>query len=161
MRKFVHSELFQIWKNVSDIVQPSAPATESDNNLLFPQVEWINVNKRFINNIPTPTLQPVLGCSEDPSFYEDVHKRSDYGYHRNLGVKFTKPNPFGAISGYLTDAGVITVPNDVFHGYVYQEGVGWILHAEFGEEKDIQMSTNTKNLMKMKETEIKKRRKRK
>ena len=39
------------------------------------------------------------------------------------------------VSGYLTDAGVNAVPNEVFHGHVYQDGVGWILHAEFGGKK--------------------------
>ena len=132
MKKTIHSDLFQIWRNVHDIVEPPVSAIKDNSDLHYPTVDWSVVNKRFIQNIPTPTLQPILGCSEDPSFYQDVHERSDYGYHRNLGSKFTKTNPFGAISGYVTDAGVIAVPtNEVFHGHVYQDGVGWILHAEF------------------------------
>ena len=39
------------------------------------------------------------------------------------------------ISGYLTDLGVIAIPKEVFHGHVYQDGVGFVLHAEFEEKK--------------------------
>ena len=135
MQKLVDSELFHIWNNVSDIVQPSAPSTKHTTNLQYPTVNWSTINKRFLQNIPVPTLQPILGCSSDPSFYQDVHERSDYGYHRNLGSKFTKPNPFGSISGYLTNLGVIPVPEEVFHGHVYEDGVGFVLYAEFQEKK--------------------------
>ena len=131
----IHPELIQVWRNVDDIVQSPVSTIKHSPDVHYPTVDWSVVNKRFIQNIPTPTLLPILGCSNDPSFYEDVHERSDYGYHRNLGSKFTKDNPFGAISGYVTDAGVITVPKEVFHGHIYQDGVGWILHAEYKDPK--------------------------
>ena len=149
MKKMIHSELFQIWRNVSDIVQPPVSSIKDNSNLRYPTVDWSVVNKRFVSNIPTPTPQPCHGCSEDPAFYETIYERSDYGYHRNMGSKFTNPNPFGVVSGYLTDAGVIAIPDKVFHGHIYQEGVGWILHAEFSKEKEIQK----------KETKMKKKRK--
>ena len=136
MKNTIHSELIQIWRNASDLVSPVS-STNSDANQppQYPKVDWRTVNKRFLQNIPAPTPQPILGCSSDPSFYQSVHESNDYGYRRNLGSKFTKPNPFGAISGYLTDLGVIAIPEEVFHGHVYQDGVGFVLHAEFEEKK--------------------------
>ena len=133
--KKVCPELMSIWANAATIVSPSTNSKQSATSISFPKVDWRSVNKRFLQNIPAPTLQPVLGCSNDPSFYEDVRERSDYGNYRNLGSNFTKPNPFGAVSGYLTDLGVIAVPDEVFYGHVYEDGVGFVLHAEFQEKR--------------------------
>ena len=49
----------------------------------------------------------------------------------NKGSKFTGDFPFGSELGFLTDAGPVNVPEEVFHGYVFQPGQGWLLHAEF------------------------------
>ena len=84
IRKKVDPELRTLWINAASIISPIT-STEMSANLSYPTVDWSTVNKRFISNIPTPSLQPIFGCSEDPKFYEDVFERSDYGYHRNLG----------------------------------------------------------------------------
>ena len=57
---------------------------------------------------------------------------------RNIGSKFTREFPFGKALGFLTDAGPVDVPDEVFHGYVFQPGQGWLLHATFSgiQEKD-------------------------
>ena len=145
----IHSELFQIWRNVFDIVQPPVSNIKDNSNIHYPTVDWSSVNKRFLSNIPVPTPQPCHGCSEDPAFYETVYERTDYGHRQNMGSKFSKPNPFGVVSGYITDAGVIAVPNEVFHGHVYQDGVGFVLHAEF-EGKKVEKMTQKKKLMRRK-----------
>ena len=135
IRKKVDPELRTLWTHAASIISPFTP-TEMSTSLSYPTIDWSTVNKRFINNIPTPSLQPIFGCSEDSNFYEDVFERSDYGYHRNLGSKFTKSNPFGAVLGYLTDAGVVGVPDKVFHGHVFDPHGGWILHAKFSGKEE-------------------------
>ena len=32
--------------------------------------------------------------------------------------------------GYNTDVGIVPVPEEPVHGYVFKDGHGWILHAE-------------------------------
>ena len=132
--KMIHPELRSLWKNVAGVLHPVNHAS-TNSNVGFPTVDWNKVNKRFLSNIPTPVTQPLHGCAKEPEFYEDVFERNDYGYHHNLGSKFSKPNPFGSVLGYLTDAGPIPVPDQVFHGYCYEESAGWILHASFPERK--------------------------
>ena len=53
-----------------------------------------------------------------------------------MGSKFTTKFPFGLALGFLTDAGPITVPDYVFHGYKYEASQGWILHAQFHEMEE-------------------------
>ena len=60
-----------------------------------------------------------------------------------MGSKFTQEFPFGSDLGFLTDAGPIIVPDQVFHGYKYDASQGWILHAKF-PEKEVQRKQRTK-----------------
>merc|ERR1719188_2892378 len=83
-KKLIHPELRQIWSNVAAILSSNENLSNSSsatNN--YPQVDWKEVNKRFLSNIPPPTYQPILGCSSDTTFYEDEYERNDYGYHHN------------------------------------------------------------------------------
>ena len=98
-KKMIHPELRHIWSNVATLLSSDENLSNSSsatNN--YPQVDWKEVNKRFLSNIPPPTYQPILGCSSDTTFYEDKYKneRNDYGYNHNLGSKFSEPHPFGA-----------------------------------------------------------------
>ena len=133
MKKNVHPELFHVWSNFSDLVSP--PTLPSPPSCSYPSVEWRSVNKRFLTNIPSPSTLPILGCSPSPEDYEDVYQPSDYGGMRNTGSKFTREFPFGSALGFITSAGPINVPDEVFHGYVYDVHQGWILHARFPEKR--------------------------
>ena len=75
------------------------------------------------------------GCSDDPADYDDVYVRSDFGGMTNIGSKFTREFPFGSSLGFLTDAGPVNVPDEIFHGYKFYPGQGWILHATFSDMK--------------------------
>ena len=98
-----------------------------------PVVKWSNVSKFKIRDIPEPKNYPVHGCSPDPKFYEN--KISD-GIKR--GSEFTKgvayreqyPTPFGSMPGYLTDMGIVKVPEKGFYGFKWGQidnGWGWVL----------------------------------
>ena len=41
----------------------------------YPIIDWSKVNKRFIANIPEPTLCPIHSCSPDPAFYEWTERK--------------------------------------------------------------------------------------
>ena len=139
MKKLICSELFSIWDNAATILSPVSYSKQSSATTSYPIVDWKSVNKRFLTNIPTPVSLPILGCSPTPDDYEDVLEKSDFGGMRSIGSKFEREFPFGSELGFLTDAGPVNVPKDVFHGYTYQPGQGWLLHAEFPRRTELSM----------------------
>ena len=130
--KQIHPYLRQVWRNAATILSPDDHSIQS-NTISYPTVDWKNVNKRFLSNIPSPVSISIHGCSNNPADYEDVYVRSDFGGMTNIGSKFIKEFPFGSALGYLTDAGPVNVPDEIFHGYKFYPEQGWILHAEFEE----------------------------
>ena len=133
MRRRVHPELRSIWVNATSIFSP-IPVNAKQSTNLYPRVNWKFVNKRFLSNIPLPSSLPLHGCSPNPDDYEDEFRQSDYGGMQNLGSKFDREFPFGTSLGFLTDAGPINLPDEIFHGYSYQPGQGWVLHATYPEK---------------------------
>ena len=61
MKKMIHSELFQVWRNVFDIVQPPVSNIKDNSNIHYPTVDWSSINKRFLSNVPSPVSLPVHG----------------------------------------------------------------------------------------------------
>ena len=99
----------------------------------YPTLDWSQVNKRFISNIPSPTMIPKHGCSIDPAFYEYT-SRFITGNAENTKPKFqTERYPFGSEYGYRTNLGVISVSSTVHHGYVWNEDC-WTLHAQLPKD---------------------------
>ena len=133
-KKMICPELYSIWSNAATILTPVSSSMQSvttSTTSLHPTVDWPSVNKRFLNNIPTPVSIPIHGCFPNSEDYEDVFVKNDYGGMQNIGSKFVQEFPFGSSLGFLTDAGPVNVPEEVFHGYIFQPGQGWLLHAEF------------------------------
>jgi len=119
-RRKIHHELRSIWSNSAGILFPTERAIVKPR---YPSIDWSKVNKKFVDNVPRPTLQPVHGCSQVP----DVEKNPDY---------FTCKFPYGFKSGYKTNMGVIAAPDHlVVHGYIWTYPDGWLLHAEYPQEK--------------------------
>jgi len=130
MRRLVHPDLYNIWYFSSQITAPPDVKSQPVSVPPYPEVDWTNVNKRFLSNIPNPSFFPIHGCSEDPSHYELT-----YVSHNNfIPAEFERPSPFGQAYGYMTERGVIAVPNRVHHGYVWSvcdSGVGqWVLSVQ-------------------------------
>ena len=134
MKKRVHPELRNLWDNASTILSPIPVNNAKQSATLYPRVDWKCVNKRFLSNIPLPSSLPLHGCSPNPDDYKDEFYQNDYGGMQNLGSKFDREFPFGTALGFLTDAGPINVPDEIFHGHSYQPGQGWLLHAEYPEK---------------------------
>ena len=130
MRRLVHPDLYNIWYYSGQIASPPDVKSKPVSVPPYPQVDWTNVNKRFLGNIPNPSFFPIHGCSEDPSHYELT-----YVSHNNfIPAEFERPCPFGQAYGYMTERGVIAVPDRVHHGYVWSvcdSGVGqWVLSVQ-------------------------------
>ena len=126
---------------------------EDDNNNTpvpdpYPTLDWSKVNKRFIQNVPMPTLLPVHSCSADPTFYEWSERKGNGNTilkvpsnfeRRSYYLKQGLPNAaggyvFGGIYGYETSEGNISVSNITHHGYIWDNG-SWILHAQLPKNK--------------------------
>ena len=140
--RVIPSELSMLWSHSTEIFQErqvSPPQAE-----LTPRVNWAKVNRGALKSFPKPSWQPVLSVSPSPSFYE---KSCDcpatiIKHYRHGGVRepnfcscptqFTAPNPFGELPGFVTNLGVIPVPDTPIHGHIWdQASLDWILHAEF------------------------------
>ena len=134
MKKRVHPELRNVWDNASTILSPIPVNNAKQSATIYPRVDWKCVNKRFLSNIPLPSSLPLHGCSPNPDDYKDEFYQNDYRGMQNLGSKFDREFPFGTALGFLTDAGPINVPDEIFHGHSYQPGQGWLLHAEYPEK---------------------------
>ena len=145
-KKKICPELLSIWSNAATIVSPVISSYRSTTSY-FPTDDWKSVNKRFLSNIPLPSSLPIYGCSINPDDYEDVYERNDYGGLMNKGSKFTGDFPFGSELGFLTDAGPVNVPKDVFQGYTYKPGQGWLLHAEFPRRSQPPEKSRSKRTM--------------
>ena len=107
----------------------------------YPTLDWSKVNKRFISNIPSPTMIPKHGCSIDPAFYEYT-SRFITGNAENTKPKFqTERYPFGSEYGYRTNLGIISVSSTVHHGYVWNEDC-WTLHAQLPNDQGKDLKEN-------------------
>ena len=139
--KMVHPELVSQWTNVGDLFDPRTSVSYTPDPSI-PRVDWTKVNSRQIGNVPTPTPQPVLGCSSDPEIYKDrCSRKCQPSGHVTWEVKKSyhadSKTPFGVKYGFLTDAGVIKAESNhqIVHGYIWSPSCNqYILHAKFPGE---------------------------
>ena len=114
----------------------------------YPTLDWTKVNKRFIQNIPMPTLLPIHSCSADPNFYEWSERKGNGGTVEKVPSQFERRSyylkkgwanaagghVFGGIYGYETSEGIISVSSISHHGYIWDNG-SWILHSQLPKDK--------------------------
>ena len=146
--KAVVPALRSIWRNVETILNPSPrPAKPSQPSSQGPDyfVDFGNVNARYHSNLPKANMFPILGCSQDPEFYElrsakkivRTEKSHDYMrcfYNGNNEAGYRRVH--GQEIGYMTDMGVVPIPEEAtFQGYTYVPGQGWVLKCQ--RRKDV------------------------
>ena len=93
----------------------------------YPTIDYTKCNIRSIANIPKPQKFAVLGCSADPEFY--VLSNS---YYKASGGFYQSIYPHGTKYGYRTQLGIVPVPDEPVHGYVWDgtdDSSDWVLHA--------------------------------
>ena len=109
------------------IYSPSFPPT---------RVQWSSLNTNYLRNMPKPEAFPVESCSVDPSLYTVIISKTPRD-NVNIGCgrpvitttdsAFHKPNPFGTLYGFMTDVGVLPVPEMRFMGtpVIHRPGLGY------------------------------------
>ena len=123
--RVIPSELSMLWSHSTEIFQErqvSPPQAE-----LTPRVNWDKVNQGAMKRFPKPSWQPIFSVSPSPSFYEKSCKCPAIivKYHRDGEVRqpnvcscptqFMVQNPFGVLPGYVTNLGVVPVPDFPIH----------------------------------------------
>ena len=119
-------------------VSPEVPSPVPVPEVVYPSIDWSQVNTRNLTNLPVPDTHAVHGCSQDPSHYE---KKQVQGYNRMewRPSQFEQSYPFGHLPGFLTDMGVIAFSPEVIHGHVWDvREHKWVLHASVERVEDRQ-----------------------
>ncbi len=95
------------------------------------RVNWGRVNPPALKKLPRPELLPVLGCSQNPAFYEKcaaIHHTAHPPLCQNdpVGCRlaFARPACFGFKPGYVTNLGNVPPPTDPIYGFMYEGGAG-------------------------------------
>ena len=131
MRKMLPPDLFTLWMNfdllTSDLKDPQDDVKCSPPVIRYPTIDITKCNIRSIANVPTPQKHPIHGCSDDPNFYNKIVRGEGDESHKQF-IKFNRHGPFGVAYGYRTNLGIVPVPDEPVHGYVWQDD-GWVLCA--------------------------------
>ena len=139
LTRSMHPDLRCLWTHVDEVVTPKVKEVRVPPVSPLPSVDWTQVNKRFLSNLPESQSFPLHGCSQDPDFYVPVPVRKEYPFGTKI-TRFECHNPFGAEHGYLTDAGIIARGGhgEIVHGYVFSaEHNTWVLKT-----RDTNTNTN-------------------
>ena len=95
-----------------------------------PRVNWSKLNKFQLKNLPEPDSFPIRSCPQDPAYYTTTYEKR-YNHpcvgHANCGCVRCDP-PFGRAKGLRTNLGVIPMPLEPVHGYVWH-GNEWVIAA--------------------------------
>ena len=134
-KKELHPHLLRMWQHSSELFSPpdAPPATIPAPASPYPVVDWSQVNKRFLGNLPEPTPFPLSGCSPDEKFYRDCDKQGSY-----TNTRWMLGDAFGSRRGYLTEDGVIapSAHGQTLHGYVWSDEFrGWVLQTKKKDAK--------------------------
>ena len=132
MKRIIPQMMRSIWLNYTEFV--STTTTTTVPTVRTPVINWSQVNRRAMENLPQSQPYPVHSCSQDPEFYKE-HIKTEFGQRRVVPAKHSIDNPFGYRYGYMTQYGVVSVgilPAPV-HGYTHDPELGWVLHARYPE----------------------------
>ena len=142
MFSWVHSEMLALWVHAVDEVTPEEeemfdkflqkqlrPDPIHSPHLQKPNVNWMRLNNNMHRNLPKPSRFPLLGCALDPAVYKATYICCGEIVHRfDEAVE-----PFGTCHGFLTDMGVVPLPDVPLHGYKYSvERDEWVIAASGG-----------------------------
>ena len=156
MRRMVPRVFQTMWRYCEELLTPPTPAVKSD-HVIRPTVNWDKVNGRFLNNLPKPEAFPVMGCSPDPTFYQEQVEVMPSGNHLKRPSKFDSSLfPFGQGMGYMTQFGPVSISSSVgdlsipMQGYIYDQYLGWCIYADNPWKKDKQKERTKEKMMPLK-----------
>ena len=127
-QKLIHPVFYNLWSNCDSIFtdekeDDDIPQMVKPDNI-YRTIDLLNVNSRFIENIPKPNSYPVLGVSPDPDFYHKWYSKEDSTKH------YRSSFPHGALCGYETNIGIVAPPTEPIHGYIWSDHFrSFVLHA--------------------------------
>eukprot|EP00091_Calanus_sinicus_P010793 TRINITY_DN24828_c0_g1_i1.p1 TRINITY_DN24828_c0_g1~~TRINITY_DN24828_c0_g1_i1.p1 ORF type:complete len:182 (-),score=62.12 TRINITY_DN24828_c0_g1_i1:113-619(-) len=115
-----------IWKL---LLKPPPPVKRIQD--LTPQVNLSGINFNLKKNLPRPSYYPLKGMSQNAEMYSSTSYRD---YNDRLVVKpaafAERELPFGGFQGLKTDLGIIAMPSQIVHGFVWsQEEQEWVIAA--------------------------------
>ena len=102
-----------------------------------PRVDWTKVNRWKLRDLPEAHTFPVLSVPQDPDFYKTTFVKK-YGSVSGEGRCNGTPHacgclhcrpPFGQLHGLRSNYGIIAMPSEPVHGYVWTNRGGWVLYA--------------------------------
>ena len=146
----VPRELFAIWFCQGDLTDEeeekfnkfmdaeNRPPVIYSPSFAKPRVNWLKVNKWQLRNLPEPELFAVLSVPADPDYYATTYRKQYVERHGGPGGCMGVPTgcgcircnpPFGRGSGLRTNHGIIGMPTEPVHGYVWSGSDGWVLYA--------------------------------
>ena len=109
-----------------------------------PRVDWTRVNKWKLRDLPESHTFPILSVPQDPDYYKTTFAKK---YGDIVGCSglpnvpgacgcFNCIPPFGKLRGYRSNHGILPMPKEPVHGYVWTSCGGWVLYAggNFGLE---------------------------
>ena len=115
-------EFSSLWRNLPGLYIEKDRIKQEEG--ITPRVAWDKVNKGAISKFPKPCHFQVHSVSPTASFYERISNSDSKS-------KFQTPNPFGSLPGYITNLGVVPVPDIPMFGHIWDPDIcDWIIHAE-------------------------------
>ena len=125
----VHPDLRTIWQHASEFCSPPEVPEPVDTApvSLYLQVDWAQVNYRFLGNLPKPEMFPIESC-----WTKEVADRCK-GWDDPITANYRhwrSGHPFGNLPGFLTEDGVIAPGgyDQVLHGFVWSDQYGkWVI----------------------------------
>ena len=115
-----------IWKL---LLKPPPPVMKIQD--LTPQVNLSGINFNLHKNLPKPSYYPLTGVSQNAVMYNSTSYRDHMGKLMVKPAAFAETDkPFGGFHGLKTDLGIIAMPSQIVHGFVWsQEEQEWVIAA--------------------------------
>ena len=96
-----------------------------------PNVNLGGINYNFRKSLPMPSYYPLLSVSQNAEMYNTTTYRDHMARTMVKQAAFVeKDMPFGGHHGLKTDQGIIAMPSQIVHGFVWsQEDHEWVIAA--------------------------------
>ena len=125
-------------QEVCSLPLPSLPVKDP-----YPCVNWASINPHTPKSLPKPDSFPVLGPPTKECYdkilanYLNINRMKCQEYEVWYGISYpdgVKHQDFqlGWKPGFNTSQGIVQPPDYPVRGYLYVNGSGWVLHADFG-----------------------------
>ena len=115
-----------IWKL---LLKPPPPVMKINDPT--PHVNLAGINHNLRKNLPKPSYYPLQSVSQNAEMYNSTTYRDHMQRTMVKPAAFVENDqPFGCFHGLKTDQGIIAMPSQIVHGFVWsQEEHDWVIAA--------------------------------